>query len=237
MQTTTVRTTVDGFLSIYDTINSYELGVEASEIWKEIQNQNLKLKDIAERKLILTPNSIGKKTPHITPCIPSTKVQELISAIADWKKSYKKSDYTITITPSKVENKVVAFEARPITTAVETVNQQVAVLKTPMYVVGKEYFDSSAEIEKRLKGILRNTKANSYVEGEDRVFMINLLSRCDYAKALLRKGMYGIKVQHLEGNSSKNFAVEVPGKTQKISITNYLNPSKHQLFNVKTLTR
>jgi hypothetical protein len=223
-----VRTTQDGYMSIYDIINSFNLGREASEIWKEVQEHVPSIKDIVSSKQFFTINVRGRKTPHSTPCISSQEMQVLISAIQDWKENYKKSDYTIRIYPMSSNANIIPFEVKP---------KSAAVLRTPTYVVGKETFNSSTEIEQRLKGILKNTKANSYVEGEDKIFMINLLSQCEYAKALLKKGLYGIKVQHLVGHSHKNFALEVPGKTQKISIANYLNPSKNKLFNVTLLTR
>lgn len=248
------------FISIYDTINSYGLLEEASLIWKEIQEQDPELKGKSIPKQFCSINAAGRKTPHTTPCIHSQDIQHLITAIIEWRRVYKLSgrgDYKIDfskvlfnkqallnseepktsnlvkpITPTNI------IEFRPANTAavikVASGNSQESSVNKQVKLRG-EVFKSPLQIQRKLQSILNRTPSNSYVKGEDKEFMLELLCRCSYGQALLRKGLYGIKVEQKAGNNYKNFALDVPNKVQTIRIQNYCNPTVNPLFNLKVL--
>lgn len=270
-QETKIRTTYDNYISIYDTINSYNLLEEAALIWKEIKQQDPSIKSKAISKQFCNLLVGGKKITYATPCIPVQDVQYLIAAIIEWRRLYDlsgRADYKIDYSKiSKVlfnkadllkseENvtnaltnlnssdgsKVVEFKARQNaviqTSTSKPVLQQANTNKPAKkeVVIQGQVFRSSSELERKLKDILNRTPKNTYLEGEDLEFMLDLLPRCSYAQPLLKKGLQGIIVQQKPGNSYKNFALHVPQKIQTIRMQNYINPAVQPLFKLKILS-
>ena len=104
-----------------------------------------------------------------------------------------------------------------------------------LYVIDSKGFNTSDELRGYLTAILRKYKAGQSLQGADRSFFADLLSRSPLiVKDILKYGL----VVDLKVNTKPNFTgnyFEVNyanGRQQVISITNYINPKPAKLVNI-----
>jgi hypothetical protein len=107
-------------------------------------------------------------------------------------------------------------------------------------VINGVEFSSENELEGYLKGMLKSLPIGSSLTDENRKFFADLLSKSSLILSDSKK--YGVvidvKVNTKVGFSGRFFeVVYANGRAQTISITKYLNPSKHKLVDIDLSTK
>lgn len=234
-QASQIRTTTDGFLSIYDFLGFYKLEIDSKSLWKELIENNPTLKSISQVKQFFQINKLGKLTPHRTISIHVGDLNKLIHAIDSWRLP-KNISQTVKapVEPAPIPS-IQSVKPKPVLKS--ATDQPETPKKEPLHIIAGEEFYEAWKLEQRFRYILRDTEVGEYVNEKDEAFILDLLSRHYSAKRSLQKGVYGIKVEHHPDRAYKNFAVHLPDRMQTLSIKNYLNPAKKPYFKIQKLNK
>lgn len=221
-----MRKTETGWVAVYDYLESLNPKSDGKHLWQQAIAVCPELKTYSEILLFIHEYSPGRKTPVRTPCLHENALVLLDTAVREVQSNSAK--------PKSQKQKLTAplnSVLIPTETNVETVER----VSAEILIIGGRVFKSTEELHDHVTEILRSTPANTYLKGADLEFMMDLVSRHNLAKSTLANGLIGVKVVRLEGKFYKNFSLHVPGRMQKISITNYLSPASKPLFEVKLL--
>lgn len=214
-----MRTTPDGWFSVYDYITQHVPEQKPQTVWTRICAEYPELKGYSEPIQFIMRAASGNKTPTRTPCLHENALVLLERAVSRLSEPAPKS------------------KAKPKLQLAQS-PEEIHPSQPPFAVIAGISFENTAALERYLKGMLRDTPAGTYLTGHHFLFMVDLLSKHHLAKRSLINGLYGIKVVQKPGHGYKNFSLHIPtDKFQTISIVNYLAPAATPLFRVNILQR